>query len=251
MLEWIAIGSWVFWSIFTVACIIEFVSASNEKLWPSILTFLGFCAVMGFFSDFNIITYCSENWIEMLAGFGVYVFIGIVWATVKWVLMARKRGKIYAYCLERWSEISGSKVLSIDHIRLEDKMNFFRILVNSFKEASSNLGWGEYWEMHEIREHSGHSKPLNSEDKDFEKEINALQNTIMRKVLSSPFQHKEKIAVWMSAWPFSMVSSFLFDFLCDLFDNIRKLLNGFYVWLSKMAFGKYRRDFDNVVIKDE
>jgi len=182
--------------------------------------------------------------------FGLYVFIGICWATLKWIQFAVRRRTKYAKCLAEWNNERNTTVQSINDIPLVDRADFLRDVMTSFRYDD------DAWSCYELdtikRDYSSYpSSDGAPSSNEYRKLLLRAQNKVMAKALSSPLKHKECITVWLSAWPFSMLSSFVFEYIADFYRFIGKLISKFFVALSKAAMGKYRGDFANVSIESE
>lgn len=255
LFELIAIGGWIFWSLVALAFLLEFVAVGYEKAWPSVLLPILFTVVMGLFSSFNPILYGKENWQMLLISLGIYVVAACVWAIFKWYRRCVRRGKIYANCLETWAEKNmpeGVNITSVNDIPMDKRIEFFKALKDAFYYGMEDEAYGrEQWDI-DISKVTRYQSDSGVEYARKEHEaIEVLQKEVLKKVLSSPKDNKERITVWMVAWPFSVLTTLVFDFLYDFFSWLRKSLSGLFIEISRMAFGKYRKDFENIKVEKE
>jgi hypothetical protein len=256
MIELIALGGWIFWTILGLAFLLEFISVGNEKAWPTITIPIVLAVVMGVFSSFNVLTYCRDNWVNILIGIGVYIVVACLWALFKWYRRCLRRGNVYAACLEKWAEQNlpnDVKITSINDIPWNKRVSFFLSLRDAFRYGHEDESYGrESWGSINISDpHTYRNEGAIDFESRSKQEIETLQVQVLKKVLSSPKENKERIMVWMIAWPFSMLTTLVFDFLYDFFNWLRKSLAGIFVEISRMAFGKYRKDFDTIKVEKE
>lgn len=251
ILELIVAGGWLFWAIIGALCLLELVFVGKEVLWPTIiLPIVSFIAI-SLFSTTKALTYCQENWKHCLYVLGAYIVIACLWATFKWYRRCIRRGKIYANCLEKWAEKNmpaGVHTSSVNDIPIHMQVKFFQALKTDFYvEAYGREEWG--MSIDSIAKY-GYESPAEYAVRERE-HVSELKTDVLKKVLSSPKENKDLITVWMVAWPFSILSTLVFDFLYDFFGWIRKSLAGLFIEIARMSFGKYRKDFDAIKIEKE
>lgn len=254
LLELIIVGHWVFWAIAILAFALEFIAVGYEKAWPTILVPLLFATVIGFFSSFSPIAYCKENWLTLLYSLGGYVVIACGWALFKWYRRCVRRGAIYANCLEKWADenMDGIKITSINDIPYGKRIEFLAALKDAFYHGMEDESYGrERWDINIENYYCSRDENAIDNQRNEKAHVDKTQKEVLKKVLSSPKDNKERITVWMVAWPFSMLTTLVFDFLYDFFGWLRKQLAGLFIEISRMAFGKYRKDFESIKVEKE
>lgn len=257
LLELIAIGGCIFWALAILAFVIEFIAVGNEKACPTILVPIVFVAIMSFFSSWSLPLFFKENWLNMLWSLLAYVIIACIYAMLKWYRRSIRRGIIYANCLEDWAEENmpeGVKITSVNHIPMDKRLAFFNKLKDAFYKGTQDESYGrERWDIPELSRDPNYYRDDSAIDKQNKEKEHILkaQKQVLRKVLSSPKENKERITVWMAAWPISILTTFVFDFLYDFFGWLRKSLTGMFVEISRIGLGKYRKDFDSIKVEKE
>lgn len=252
--ELITMGGLLSWIIVGVSVLLEFWFVGKEWGWPSIINPIILVSFIAFFSSFNVESYCKENWQNILWAIGIYIVVGCLWALFKWYRRCVRRGNIYSNCLEEWATKNmpdGLVITSINDIPMDKRIGFFKALKYNFERNADAAEDVWFWGVciDDLR----FSKQDSAMDiAIMEKEhVLGIQKDILKKVLSSPKENKERITVWMSAWPFSILTTLIFDFLYDFYNWLRKSLTEIFVAISRICFGKYRKDFESIKVDKE
>ena len=90
-----ALGSLGFWILCSVVCICIIAAVEYEKPGWATASLIATFALIGFFGDFNVLTFARENPLSALACVGVYMVAGTLWAFSKWWFFLRARREQY------------------------------------------------------------------------------------------------------------------------------------------------------------
>ena len=233
--ELLTIGSLGFYLFCIFAFILEFIFVGLEKLWSAIVGILTFFGVLFFCTNFNFSTFFSENLEKIIWGIVFYIAMAVIWATFKWWRQFKQRGKVYAHCLWKWSRDEKVETIkSINDIPINKRMEF---MIDAEADFKKELNERFYMSMITSRKS--------------EKDILEYQEAFLSAWLSSPKDNKERISLWMVAWPLSMLTTIIYDFIFEIFTWIRKALGDLYIGIARKSFGEYSNDFKSVKVEKE
>ena len=189
--------SWIFldvivWGFVCSICI------SYEKGW---LAFWASTAAMfgAFLLGYNIPMMAWNNPMLVAQYAAIYIGIGAVWASFKFIWKLRKARSLYIKDKTKWLKGIGEFVTDESKGRTEEQ-------------------WIKYCKSHTYEYQEIYAPTVSA--------------------------NKSRIMLWMTWWPFSVISFFFADLLSEVWDFVWQFVKGFLEGIRKTVLGEAAEDLD-------
>lgn len=102
-MEFLLVGTFWFWAIVFAEIVLLFTfTCFNNTSW-SVFSLIIFASILQWGSKLNIISYVTNNWLQIVAYVVGYFLIGTAWMIARWYLYNKEQyEKIMNYVNERW-----------------------------------------------------------------------------------------------------------------------------------------------------
>ena len=145
----LAIGTVWFWFVIAAACVIMIAAIEFENVGLATISMIVTLATLGYWGDFNVLTYAREHppWaIGVVAG---YFLAGTVWAVCKWWFYVRRKLEKYGEARDiffRTNDLPSGPVPEEDKVRFRDHLQYHECGVPQVGEEKSRImTWMAYW----------------------------------------------------------------------------------------------------------
>lgn len=195
--------------IFLIFC------ASTARFGRGFFGMLGF-VFLAWLAGYPVFSFTMEHWRDVLLGFGVYLLAGIPWAVFKWWRYAvEARNRLVEWLPSHPIPVRGKPASPLtDPERPVD-------------EQETEYAYGE--RLRRYGQHVPHPTQFRMVDQKF--------------YLTTD---KSRITTWLALWPFSMLGSFLNDFLLSLWENIYEMFSGVFRRISDAVFSDINKGASQV-----
>jgi hypothetical protein len=195
---------WIFITCVSIIVISQIVSIDFENGVAA--TWLSILLGFLIIIKFEIFAMIAVNpWYTVLAIFG-YLAIGIIWSVFKWYLLLKNR------------------ISLINKIR------------NKFPN-DLNTTWSQLWTADLI------GYPDKAFELTVENHLDKMKVSIMEK-MPTAVRNKDLIIMWLSYWPYSVVSSIFTDLIKNLLKNIYNMMSNLYNKIADDMTTEFLNDLD-------
>lgn len=185
------------------------IQAQNVEEWPGSPTLSVFCNVLIFalvIYHFGIDVSSWKIWIPALV---VYLVIGVVWSSTKWIVFCRRAGAALKDVIAKYTPNEG------------------------FDEKMSALAFMKYvFASDEIRAYG--DKPYMGGNGDTVKPMS--REEVIGLYVPQVTAHKGQVLIWIICWPLSIIKWALADMLRDLCNALFTAIRGWFQKIAKSAF---------------
>ena len=229
-------GLW-FWGIVGLVLLVEFLLVHNEKTGWVFGVAAMFAAVVGLFTTFDAKSF-AMGWKVALLRVGAYVLIGVIWALVRWFLHAARRRSFFYDKKREWAEsnraLTGAKT-DLKEWSPEVRSIFLAWFANQWNDADPKMvrhynmiiGAGS-WKR-------GEGYRISPED---------MAKAVFYAIVPQVRREKSRITLWLSFWPFSVLSYFLNDILTDFYRWLVRLVSGIMRGINNLVFAGMKKDLE-------
>ena len=204
MLELFVVGTFWFWALIALEVVLLFSFVEYENGSGATVSLVIFACCLQWLGNVDIIGYIVSNPLQTLILVGSYFLLGAIWGTIKWWIFCHDR-------LEEYNDL---------------KQEFFQKngvpAGTKVVPAELKAEWRGLLERHTAYNRGG----------------GKLSDAPSAK------KNKSRIMRWMSFWPFSMVWSFINDFVKRVFRSIYQKIAGYLQHISDSMFGKIQDDLE-------
>lgn len=213
------LGSLSFYLLLGAALIILLCMVEFEKNGWATFTISATLGLICFFNEISIAAVLA-NPLWLAVGLGGYAIVGMTWSLIKWFLFVRARAETY----------NNVKNTFIDGwVRGQFQSNGTREEDRAAKTAEV-----------------GRSIFLNRmANRNLSLRVNDSYYDVSDLEQPKPSQYKNKLIGWISYWPFSLINTFFFQFINNLFKNLYKMLYGLYGKIVEAVYGDIASELKN------
>ena len=217
----IELGGLIFWFLIAAFIVLECALIHNDRKGWATTSLIAFIIGLHVVTRFNLYHFITDNWPHCLYGVGVYFLIGITWGFIKWEFFVGKRRDEFDDFKTDWL---GQRNIASKNVPADLQSDWAIAVVQKYTRRS-------YCDDVYLARYTPQS--------------------IKDLVVPPAHQSKAMIVGWMSYWPFSFLSTLLYDIILDIWGWVYRYLSTIFEMRAKARFAGVEHEFSTTPKKDD
>ena len=165
--------------------------------------------------QFGTLSFIRDNPATALMMTGFYLFFGLAWSIIKWTYRVMSLGKKYQKAITlvlKQNDFLSLQALDNPNVDSDQRRVIYEEILDGISDVDGHRNYGlkgKAWNKDKMKDH--------------------VSSLIPRAV-----NNKHLIGLWIMYWPFSLISSFVTDFLKDMGVRIARFFSNIYTGIDNM-----------------